>query len=252
MTGNGTTNSKVARIAITLLVLTLGHTLYAATLALNPSPASNFLSADGKYRFNESLQGEYQDATTIKQFQVRIKNSSGAVVYTLPTSTEPGAACNATTAVCNYTTNGTVYTAIKALSPGTWKIEGLVSVYSKKPDGSPDSLKASLSSTVDYVVPKVYGWFTTITRGNAPGIAVSTKLSGAEDAIENNTVRQIVMDSGVKVRSDNKACQECHTWAATISKTDFCNKVASFNASNSKPQVLKDLFNTWKGRGCNE
>ena len=257
MNGNTATDSKVARLAITLLFLALaGQTLQAATLALSPSPASNFLSTDGKVRFTESLQGEFQDATTVKQFKVTIKNSAGTVLYSLPASGDSGTVCNTTTAVCIYYTNGTAYTAIKSgLSHGTYKIQGDVRVYGKKADGSLDEnqFKGAWSSTIDYIVPKPYGWFTDITKGNSPGIAVSTLLSGAEDKIEGNTVKEIVSDPTVKVRSDNKACTECHTWAASISKTDFCNsKVTSFNNNNSKPLVLKNLFNTWKSRGCND
>jgi hypothetical protein len=257
MNGNRTTHSKAARLAITLLFLALaGQTLHAATLALSPSPASNFISTDGKNRFTQSLQGEFQDATTVKQFKVTIKNSSGTVLYSLPASTDSGAVCNTTTAVCIYYTNGTTYTAIKSgLAPGTYKVQGDARVYGKKADGSIDegNFKGAFTSTIDYVVPKPYGWLTTITRGNSPGIAVNIKLSGAEDTIEGNTVRQIVSDMSVKVRSDSKACGECHTWATSISKTDFCNnKVTSFNNSTSKPLVLKNLFNTWKSRGCND
>ena len=255
MTGNRTMNSKVARLAMTLLLLTLGgQTLHAATLTLSSSPASGWLATDGKIRFTESLQGEFQDATTVKQFKVTIKNSAGTPLYSLPASTDSGAVCNTTTAVCIYYTNGTTYTGIKTgLTPGTYKIEGTVRVYGKKSDGSIDegNLKGTATANVDYIVPKPYGWLTTITRQNAPGIAVSTKLSGAEDAIEGNTIKQIVSDATVKVRSDNNACQACHTWAPTISKTDFCNsKVSSFNANTTKPQVLKSLFNTWKSGGC--
>ncbi len=103
-----------------------------------------------------------------------------------------------------------------------------------------------------------YGWTHQVTSGNT-NLAVTTKLGNAQDTIAGHTLLQIVTNANVKVRADNKACQECHSptgimpaWnAATIDKASFCNNhVASFNASASKPQILKDLFNNWKGRNC--
>lgn len=236
----------LASLALLVAITTWsGDALAAASLTVHASPASGWIPSlsDNKHRFNASLQGDYQDATTTKHFKIKV-TKGGNVVGEYP-------------ALGAYQTNGTTASYIKdpAFTWGAHKVEATVAVYRK----SDNSLLTTLTKSLDYNVPKPYGWFTAVTKNNAPGINVSTKLGSAEDAIENQTLGNIVRDAGTKVRGDNKACQECHgpgkvrtQWdAATMTKEDFCNsRVSTFKASGSKPSVLKDLFDVWKTRGC--
>jgi hypothetical protein len=104
-----------------------------------------------------------------------------------------------------------------------------------------------------------YSWTVAITQTTLGNLTepIGTRLGTAEDLIQGHSISQIVRDPTVKVRADNKACQECHGSVAqtaqfradTVSRAGFCGRVADFNAA-SKPSILKNLFNNWSTRNC--
>lgn len=91
-----------------------------------------------------------------------------------------------------------------------------------------------------------YGW----TRKMGSGGGAGTKLGNAEDTISGHSIGDIVTRADVKVRADNKACTECHGWAAASTRQSFCAKTEAFNGQAGKPQLLKDIFNRWKLATC--
>ena len=105
-----------------------------------------------------------------------------------------------------------------------------------------------------------YGWDDPITTENF-GATAAKKLGQADAPLAGFTLRQIVTDASVRVRSDNKACASCHEWAASETSTSFCARVNAFVAlptstneptdpANAKPSVLKELFSAWVAADC--
>lgn len=105
-----------------------------------------------------------------------------------------------------------------------------------------------------------FGWTTPMTVQNADPV-VGKKLGKAEATLAGHSLRQIVTDPTVKVRADNRACTECHPWAAKETRADFCARIPSFvtqptskgdgsDPENAKPQLLKNLLSKWHANGC--
>jgi hypothetical protein len=108
--------------------------------------------------------------------------------------------------------------------------------------------------------PLGFGWERPITVANFEPEA-STKLGSASQTLAGNTLRAIVTDPSVHVRSDDKACTACHDWAASIERDAFCDRVSAFLAQptskatgsdppNAKPQILKSLLSMWQTAQC--
>ncbi len=96
-----------------------------------------------------------------------------------------------------------------------------------------------------------FGWLHPITTQNTTE-PVGTKIGSAEDTIAGNTVKAIVSDANVKVRSNNTACYQCHS-TGYATKSTFCGVVPNFvnnQGTHAADTVLKNLFNNWKGRNC--
>ncbi|WP_394823511.1 hypothetical protein [Pendulispora albinea] len=106
-----------------------------------------------------------------------------------------------------------------------------------------------------------YGWSHEIVEGNT-SLDVSQRLGRATSMIAGHSVRDIVTNPSVRVRGDDKSCVSCHAWATMVTRTEFCNRyVPVFLAlptsagkpsdpASAKPQLLKDLLDEWRARGC--
>lgn len=105
-----------------------------------------------------------------------------------------------------------------------------------------------------------YGWNRPVTAANFDP-AAANKLGSASNTIAGKTLREIVTDANVRIRADNQACSTCHTWASSIERTAFCDRVDALVAqptskgdgtdpTNAKPEILKSLVSKWKDANC--
>lgn len=105
-----------------------------------------------------------------------------------------------------------------------------------------------------------FGWRREVTASSFDP-AAATRLGSATHPLEGNTLRAIVTQADVRVRSDDLPCTDCHSWAPTIDRASFCLRVDAFLAlptskedgadpPSSKPAILQRLFSEWRDAGC--
>lgn len=105
-----------------------------------------------------------------------------------------------------------------------------------------------------------FGWDRPITAQTSGG-EVTSKLGNASATLAGHSLREVVVDPAIRVRSDDIACTTCHSWAPSVEREAFCARVSSFLAQptstgsstdppNAKPALLKALLEQWQDAGC--